>query len=105
MTSVSLISSFTELLNSELSKQQSLEEQRNVALKLVDEIEAQKSELEQAFKKSSKHHIMLQKALRKIESQKEELESAITTINKQNDDFVITSYSIHYTKLYDILSQ
>ncbi len=86
LTSVSLISSFTELLNSELSKQQSLEEQRNVALKLVDEIEAQKSELEQAFKKSSKHHIMLQKALRKIESQKEELESAITTINKQNDD-------------------
>ncbi|MGD9993937.1 MAG: ATP-binding protein [Salinivirgaceae bacterium] len=60
-----------------------LEEQRNFALRQIDEIEAQKSELELAFKKSSKHHIVLQKALRKIEIQKNELESALDTINKQ----------------------
>lgn len=60
-----------------------LEEQRNYALKQIDEIEAQKSELELAFKKSSKHHIMLQKALRKIEIQKNELENALETINQQ----------------------
>lgn len=66
-----------------MNQQKELEEQRNYALRQIDEIEAQKSELEQAFKKSSKHHIMLQKALRKIEMQKEELETALETINVQ----------------------
>ncbi len=65
-----------------VTKRIELEEQRNEALKQVNEIEAQKIELEQAFKKSSKHHIMLQKALRKIESQNAELEKAIDTINQ-----------------------
>jgi signal transduction histidine kinase/CheY-like chemotaxis protein/HPt (histidine-containing phosphotransfer) domain-containing protein len=79
---------FQELLakNKELEHKNAnkeLEEQRNFALKQIDEIEAQKSELELAFKKSSKHHIMLQKALRKIEIQKNELESALETINQQ----------------------
>jgi len=63
-----------------------LEEQRNYALKQIDEIEAQKSELELAFKKSSKHHIMLQKALRQIETQKNELEDALKTINVQKHE-------------------
>ncbi len=63
--------------------QKKLEDQRNYALKQVDEIGAQKSELELAFKKSSKHHIMLQKALRQIETQKSELESALDIINNQ----------------------
>ncbi len=66
-----------------LSHQKDLEEQRNYALRQVDEIEAQKSELELAFKKSSKHHIMLQKALRLIETQKSELENALDVINNQ----------------------
>ncbi len=66
-----------------ISKQKELVEQRNFALKQIDEIEAQKSELELAFKKSSKHHIMLQKALRQIEAQRNELETALSTINEQ----------------------
>ncbi|HAZ00978.1 MAG TPA: hypothetical protein DCY97_02205 [Marinilabiliales bacterium] len=66
-----------------LSANKELEEQRNYALKQIDEIEAQKSELEIAFKKSSKHHIMLQKALRKNELQKAELEKALEIINNQ----------------------
>ncbi len=69
--------------NEHLNSHKELEEQRNYALKQIDEIEAQKSELEIAFKKSSKHHIMLQKALRKNELQKAELEKALETINNQ----------------------
>lgn len=65
------------------NQQKELVKQRNYALRQIDEIEAQKSELELAFKKSSKHHIMLQKALRQIESQKNELEGAIDIINEQ----------------------
>ncbi|MBI9065741.1 MAG: response regulator [Salinivirgaceae bacterium] len=66
-----------------LTQNKELEEQRNYALKQIDEVEAQKSELELAFKKSSKHHIMLQKAMRKIETQKNDLEKALDTINIQ----------------------
>jgi len=69
-----------------LTQHKELEEQRNYAFKQIDEIEAQKSELELAFKKSSKHHIMLQKAMRKIEIQKTELEQAIEIINQQKVD-------------------
>jgi signal transduction histidine kinase/CheY-like chemotaxis protein/HPt (histidine-containing phosphotransfer) domain-containing protein len=65
------------------TQQKELIEQHNYALKQIDEIEAQKSELELAFKKSSKHHIMLQKALRQIEIQKNDLEIALETINEQ----------------------
>ncbi len=97
VVSVALISQQLESLNKEemhLSKQKKLEEQRNFALRQIDEIEAQKSELEIAFKKSSKHHIMLQKALRKIEMQKEELEHALETINKQKDALEIANKEI-----------
>jgi signal transduction histidine kinase/CheY-like chemotaxis protein/HPt (histidine-containing phosphotransfer) domain-containing protein len=76
-----LISKNREVLH--LTKAKELAEQRNYALRQIDEIEAQRSELEIAFKKSSKHHIMLQKALRKIETQKDELEQALETINNQ----------------------
>lgn len=75
---------FTKAIGTDqITQQKELEEQRNYALKQIDEIEAQKSELELAFKKSSKHHIMLQKAMRKIETQKNDLEKAIETINQQ----------------------
>lgn len=76
-----LLSKNREILH--ISKAKELAEQRNYALRQIDEIEAQRSELEIAFKKSSKHHIMLQKALRKIETQNDELERAIETINTQ----------------------
>lgn len=66
-----------------ISQNKELEQERNYALKQIDEIEAQKSELELAFKKSSKHHIMLQKALRQIETQKNDLEKALVTIKEQ----------------------
>ncbi|MDA3890675.1 MAG: ATP-binding protein [Salinivirgaceae bacterium] len=64
-------------------QQKELVEQRDYALKQINAIEAQKSELELAFKKSSKHHIMLQKALRQIEIQKTDLEKALEIINDQ----------------------
>ncbi len=41
-------------------------------------------ELEKAFKKSSKHHIQLQKALWMNEKQREELKDLVELINKQN---------------------
>ncbi len=66
-----------------ITQHKEMEEQRNYALKQIDEIEIQKSELELAFKKSSKHHIMLQKALRQIETQKNDLEDALKIINEQ----------------------
>jgi len=68
------------------TQQKELVEQRNYALKQIDEIEAQKSDLELAFKKSSKHHIMLQKALRQIEIQKTDLEEALVIINEQKTE-------------------
>ncbi len=74
---------YSKNFDNHISQKIELEEQRNYALKQIDVIEAQKHELEQAFKKSSKHHIMLQKALHKIESQNNELEKALETINNQ----------------------
>lgn len=66
-----------------ISQKKELEQERNFALKQIDDIEAEKSELELAFKKSSKHHIMLQKAMRQIENQKSDLESALIIIKEQ----------------------
>jgi len=71
-----------------------MEEQRNYALKQVDEIEAQKNDLELAFKKSSKHHIILQKALLKNEKQKEELEKALEIINNHKLELEIANKDI-----------
>lgn len=71
-----------------------MEEQRNYALKQVDEIEAQKNDLELAFKKSSKQHIILQKALLKNERQKEELEKALEIINNHKIELEIANKEI-----------
>lgn len=62
----------------ELIKQKNneLEIQRNIAVRQRDELENRSSELEKAFKKSSKQHVKLQKALMRINEQNEELEKA-----------------------------
>lgn len=67
-----------------------LEKTRNLATKndeaqhLIEKLDAERANLEIAFKKSSRHHIQLQKAMYRIEQQNHELEQAIDTINKQN---------------------
>jgi len=96
LTGVFVISQVTVFrnLNKNDKRNKELVKQHNTALKQIDEIEAQKTELEQAFKKSSKHHIMLQKALHQIETQKDDLEKALETINAQNKKLEIANKEI-----------
>jgi len=96
LTGVFVISQVTVFrnLNKNDKRNKELVKQHNTALKQIDEIEAQKTELEQAFKKSSKHHIMLQKALHQIETQKNDLEKALETINAQNKKLEIANKEI-----------
>jgi signal transduction histidine kinase/DNA-binding NarL/FixJ family response regulator len=96
LTGVFVISQVTIFRNPNKTDNSSKElvKQHNTALKQIGEIEAQKIELEQAFKKSSKHHIMLQKALHQIETQKNDLEKALETINAQNKKLEIANKEI-----------
>jgi signal transduction histidine kinase/ActR/RegA family two-component response regulator len=62
--------------------------------KRLIEIETQKKDIERAFKKSSKNHIVLQKALRQIEIQKKDLEEALIMIQNQNNKLEIANKEI-----------
>lgn len=66
-----------------VEKSKHLAEQNNIAQEKIELLDAQRAELETAFKKSSKHHIKLQKAMYRIEQQKKELEEALDIINNQ----------------------
>lgn len=62
--------------------------------KEVDKLDTERKELEDAFRKSSKHHIKLQKAMYQVEQQKKELEEALDTINKQKEELEIVNAEI-----------
>lgn len=69
-----------------LKKANDLAEQNTAAQEQITQLDAQRSELELAFKKSSKHHIKLQKAMYRIEQQKQDLENALSIINEQKSE-------------------
>ncbi|MBO4602663.1 MAG: response regulator [Salinivirgaceae bacterium] len=69
-----------------LKKATDLAEQNTAAQEQISQLDAQRSELELAFKKSSKHHIKLQKAMYRIEQQKQDLENALSIINEQKSE-------------------
>ena len=69
-----------------LKKANDLAEQNTAAQEQISQLDAQRSELELAFKKSSKHHIKLQKAMYRIEQQKQDLENALSIINEQKSE-------------------
>ena len=63
-----------------------LEIQRNIALEQRDEIQIQKKEIEQAFKKNSTQSVKMQSLLIKLNEQNEELEKARQIADKANED-------------------
>lgn len=69
-----------------LKKANDLAVQNTAAQQQIEQLDAQRAELELAFKKSSKHHIKLQKAMYRIEQQKQDLEHALTIINEQKSE-------------------
>ncbi len=69
-----------------LKKANDLAAQNTAAQQQIEQLDAQRAELELAFKKSSKHHIKLQKAMYRIEQQKQDLEHALTIINEQKSE-------------------
>ena len=66
-----------------LEKARDLATRNEEAQKMIERIDAERGNLELAFKKSSRQHIQLQKAMYRIEQQNHELEQAVDTINKQ----------------------
>jgi len=69
-----------------LKKANDLAVQNTAAQQQIEQLDAQRAELELAFKKSSKHHIKLQKAMYRIEQQKQDLENALSIINDQKSE-------------------
>ena len=69
-----------------LDKSRKLVEQNTIEMQKINELDTQRAELEDAFKKSSKHHIKLQKAMYRIEQQKQELEQSFEIINQQKSE-------------------
>ncbi len=69
-----------------LDKARDLATKNAEAQRQIERLDIERVSLESAFKKSSKHHIQLQKAMYRIELQKQELEHALDIINKQKDE-------------------
>ena len=69
-----------------LEKARDLANRNEEAQRMIERIDTERGNLELAFKKSSRHHIQLQKAMYRIEEQNRELEKAIDTINKQKTE-------------------
>lgn len=68
-----------------------------------NESEAQKADLEKAFKHSSKHHIQLQKALLENEKQRKQLQEAVEVINKQKEELKQANEEIkHHARMKEI---
>ncbi len=67
-----------ELKQANADRDSALIERKDFAERITD--------LEKAFKKSSKHHIQLQKALLENEMQRQKLQEAFNLINKQKDE-------------------
>ncbi len=67
------------------------------------QFETQNSELEKAFKHSSKHHIQLQKALLENERQRKQLQEAVEVINKQKEELKHANEEIkHHSRMKEI---
>lgn len=77
-----------------IEKTRALVSNNELAQRRIVELDAEREELESAFKKSSKHHIKLQKAMFRIEQQKAELEDAIEIINKQKEELETVNIEI-----------
>lgn len=69
-----------------LDKARNLATKNEEAQRQIEKLDIERGNLESAFKKSSKHHIQLQKAMYRIELQKQELEHALDIINKQKEE-------------------
>ena len=69
-----------------LDKARDLANKNAEAQQQIERLDIERVSLESAFKKSSKHHIQLQKAMYRIELQKQELEHAIDIINNQKEE-------------------
>jgi PAS domain S-box-containing protein len=67
-----------ELKQAIVDRDNAVNERNDYAERIID--------LEKAFKKSSKHHIQLQKALLENEMQRQKLQEAFDLINKQKDE-------------------
>ena len=69
-----------------VEKARELADKNQEAQNQIERLDAERGNLELAFKKSSKHHLQLQKAMYRIELQKQELETALDTINRQKEE-------------------
>lgn len=77
-----------------LDKARDWAEKNNYLNKEIEKLDAERNELKDAFRKSSKHHIRLQKAMYQVEQQKKELEVALGTINKQKEELEVVNAEI-----------
>ena len=69
-----------------IEKARGLADKNQEAQRQIERLDAERGNLELAFKKSSKHHLQLQKAMYRIELQKQELEKALDIINRQKEE-------------------
>lgn len=77
-----------------LDKARDWAEKNDYLNKEIEKLDAERNELKDAFRKSSKHHIRLQKAMYQVEQQKKELEEALDTINKQKEELEVVNAEI-----------